>query len=234
MKTHRHTTRLQRLAGATLIAALAAGLGTTALGSGGSASGIGGDGIGGDDGAGNGGIQLLSEAIGSLPGFWVDDEATLVKLPAELDESQQFDMHLEILVPDKKLHDLFASAAGQGYALLSLPPTDPGMTRVRIYGDVDVSLLRTELQKAQPEIAIQYGAENIDALATILWNGAVISQYGVNTAVEALSVPVNTHGFLSTVVDTPAKLYLYSPTSGLSKALISGGGGTVDFSLVDL
>lgn len=180
----------------------------------------------------DGGIQLLSEAIGSLPGFWVDDAVAFVDLPAGFDESLQADLHLHTLVPDDAVHELFSGASGDGYALLSLPPEQPGWTRVRVFGDVDITLDRGALAATQSAVGLEYGVENLGAIATITWKALPIAQYAVADGLaDTLIIPTAHVGFLQAVAESPAILSLFSLTSGSSSAILGGSASSVEVSL---
>lgn len=194
----------------------------------GSASGLGGDG-----GTESGGVQLLSEAIGSLPGFWVNEEQ-FTALPPGLDPTEQNDLHLDVLVPEDSIQDLFSEASGNGYALLTSVEDAPDMARVRLFGQIEVELDRVTLFGTGATVEVAYGLENLGGFASLAYDGIFVGQYGLDGVAESVPVPLGNMDFMASIHSTPAVLAVVSgapANTSISSAKLESSLGLISFTL---
>jgi hypothetical protein len=127
-----------------------------------------GDGPGG--GSGSPGPVFSDEAIGTLPTYWSDEEYPTFSGASGPEMNGLLKGQLfEAIVPATKVQALFVSATGQGYALIG--PATPGMSRVRIYGNVHIGLDAKQLAKQNVTTKLRFGSDFVLGTAQLYKQG---------------------------------------------------------------
>jgi hypothetical protein len=172
-----------------------------------------GSGAGDGEGSGTGGgLQLASEAIGTLPTWWVDDGAPLVSMPQADQTPWQLDAHLEVVVPAHLLETFVADATGEGYVFLSLPPALDDVVRVRFFGDVRVDLEREVVQSNGLPLSLRVGADNLGGLGALEVGGALGPLFELAPPGGAYDVPLGTSpAFDALFGSEPVRLFTVAP-----------------------
>jgi hypothetical protein len=176
---------------------------------------------GGDGAAAGSGLQLASEAIGSLPTWWVADDWSQVAMPDAADTLCQQDAHLEAYVPEDQLDHFVVAATGTGFVFLSLPVDQPGWVRVRFFGDVLVDLDRAVVKNHALTFQIERGSANLGGLGLLTYQGAASLPF---TLAPELTVPLGLSPALDNLFSqAPVSLWTASPQGDVGRIDLSAG-----------
>jgi hypothetical protein len=172
----------------------------------------GGGGASGDGGAsgsgGGGGLQLASEAIGTLPTWWVDDAAPLLSMPVATQTDYQLEMHLEGWVPEALLEQFVDDAYGDGYVFLSLPPNYSGLVRVRFFGDIHLELNRAVVTAGGIALDIRTGVANVAGQGFVSVGGTIGDPFALAAVGGGLPLPLGSSPSFDALFEAqPIQLY---------------------------
>lgn len=132
---------------------------------------------------------LPNEAIGTLPGYWVDDAPWWAWLYFSGNNIMDTQVATTAYVPECLMDAFIVGADGKGFVLLD-HPSDPEVVRMRFYGDVRLRFDASMLASGTAEILGSIGALFANGQASVIVGGRPSDAFSLPECDGELDLPV--------------------------------------------